>query len=218
MKFEAFDPASRIRISSSGLGETPDESASGVRDANTSSIERDGKCDAEASPSIKDGLLLNDDGDSVQAPHAMIEAVQSGVSTSDHITTMVEESKKMPREDLDDDAETFQQQDQATHSLTEPGGGNTGQGRSNNDEIDGDNDSIGSDGSIDTEDVHNIHCGSSDCEDCAVRSPGIHVWNVDQVGVDDLHYTLGVTSLARTYDGRDNVLAMVISQNFMERI
>jgi hypothetical protein len=148
----------------------------------------------------------------------MIEAVQSGVSTSDDITTMVEESKKMPRENLDDDAETSQQQDQATPPLTEPGGGNTSQGRSKNDENDSDNDSIGSDGSTDTEDVHNIHCGSSDCEDCAVRGPGIHVWNVDQVGVDDLHYTQGVTGLVRTYDGRENVLAMVISQNFMERI
>jgi hypothetical protein len=60
---------------------------------------------------------------------------------------------------------------------------------------------------------HAAHCGSSACMDCAIRPPGFDFWKqVPGEQVDADLYTPGVASLAKSYDGEQNVLVLVLSE------
>jgi len=61
-------------------------------------------------------------------------------------------------------------------------------------------------------DEHGIHCGSSSCEQCVDRGPGFDGWHICQTGSDDNIFTDGDAILARTFDGEQNVLALILSR------
>jgi hypothetical protein len=61
-------------------------------------------------------------------------------------------------------------------------------------------------------DYHAIYCGLSSCKDCADRGAGYDEWHVCQTGSDEDIFTGGDAVLSRTYNGRRNVLCLVLSR------
>ena len=65
---------------------------------------------------------------------------------------------------------------------------------------------------------HAIDCGASDCEQCADRTAGFDFWHVAQTGDTDDVYTTGESAFARTFDGEDNILMMIVNKDLMKDI
>jgi len=60
------------------------------------------------------------------------------------------------------------------------------------------------------------HCGSNGCIYCAKRRPGFSFWNSTREKDMKEIFTPGVSALAKAYDGKKNVLVMVMSESAME--
>ena len=65
---------------------------------------------------------------------------------------------------------------------------------------------------------HAAYCGLSSCKDCADLGPGYDEWHVCQTAPNTHIFTSGVSVLARTFDGKKNVLCLVVARRLLEAI
>jgi len=65
-------------------------------------------------------------------------------------------------------------------------------------------------------DCHAAHCGLSSCKDCADLGPGYDEWHVSQTAPNTHIFTSGDSVLSRTFDGKKNVLSLVVARRVLE--